>query len=114
MSWKNDCWSSQKKHCCDDWWKSKEKHHCDDDWSSQEKHCNDDWWKSKEKCHCDDNWSSKRNKCRCKCFFICCHCKRKIGNIFNVNVKERICLLEPIGLFRKVDPSPTSLLLLNF
>ncbi|MBZ8125313.1 hypothetical protein CJ999_28255, partial [Bacillus thuringiensis] len=18
MSWKNDCWSSQKKHCCDD------------------------------------------------------------------------------------------------
>ncbi|PED40780.1 hypothetical protein COD78_15990, partial [Bacillus cereus] len=22
MSWKNDCWSSQKKHCCDDWWKS--------------------------------------------------------------------------------------------
>ncbi|OTZ42441.1 hypothetical protein CBR58_26015 [Bacillus thuringiensis] len=40
--------------------------------------------------------------------------KEKIGNIFNVNVKERICLLEPIGLFRKVDPSPTSLLLLNF
>ncbi|PEP08088.1 hypothetical protein CN552_23830, partial [Bacillus wiedmannii] len=25
----------------------------------------------------DDDWSSKRNKCRCKCFFICCHCKRK-------------------------------------
>ncbi|PEI66182.1 hypothetical protein COE98_17390, partial [Bacillus wiedmannii] len=24
MSWKNDCWSSKKKHCCDDWWKSKE------------------------------------------------------------------------------------------
>ena len=24
-----------EKHCCDDWWKSKEKHHCDDDWSSQ-------------------------------------------------------------------------------
>ncbi|PEQ46238.1 hypothetical protein COK00_15990, partial [Bacillus cereus] len=22
MSWKNDCWSSQKKHCNDDWWKS--------------------------------------------------------------------------------------------
>ncbi|MED3121105.1 hypothetical protein P4281_27245 [Bacillus thuringiensis] len=65
MSWKNDCWSSQKKHCCDDWWKSKEKHHCDDDWSSQ------------EKCHRDDDWGSKRNKCRCKCFFICCHCKRK-------------------------------------
>ncbi|HDR8203352.1 TPA: hypothetical protein QC291_005301 [Bacillus cereus] len=40
--------------------------------------------------------------------------KEKISNIFNVNVKERICLLEPIGLFRKVDPSPTSLLLLNF
>ncbi|PGR19674.1 hypothetical protein COC50_21635, partial [Bacillus anthracis] len=19
MSWKNDCWSSQKKHCNDDW-----------------------------------------------------------------------------------------------
>ena len=36
-------------------WKSKEKCHCDDDWSSQEKHCNDDWWKSKEKCHRDDN-----------------------------------------------------------
>ncbi|MES5926864.1 hypothetical protein QCI77_12690 [Bacillus cereus group sp. MG9] len=66
MSWKNDCWSSKKKHCCDDWWKSKEKNHCDDD-----------WWKSKEKNHCDDDWSSKRNKCRCKCFFICCHCKRK-------------------------------------
>ncbi|PGE56728.1 hypothetical protein COM65_25500 [Bacillus wiedmannii] len=66
MSWKNDCWSSQKNHCCDDWWKSKEK-----------SHCNDDWWKSKEKRHCDDDWSSKRNKCRCKCFFICCHCKRK-------------------------------------
>lgn len=66
MSWKNDCWSSKKKHCCDDWWKSKEQHHCDDD-----------WWKSKEKHHCDDDWSSKRNKCRCKCFFICCHCKRK-------------------------------------
>ncbi len=65
MSWKNDCWSSKKKHCCDDWWKSKEKHHCDDD-----------WWSSKEKHHCDDDWSSKRNKCRCKCFFICCHCKR--------------------------------------
>ncbi|PGA00958.1 hypothetical protein COL78_04745 [Bacillus wiedmannii] len=65
MSWKNDCWSSKKKHCCDDWWKSKEKNHCDDD-----------WWKSKEKNHCDD-WSSKRNKCRCKCFFICFHCKRK-------------------------------------
>ena len=78
MSWKNDCWSSQKsivvmiggnlkkniivmiiefseKHCNDDWWKSKEKCHCDDDWSSQEKHCNDDWWKSKEKCHRDDD-----------------------------------------------------------
>ncbi|PEC59012.1 hypothetical protein CN575_24130, partial [Bacillus wiedmannii] len=40
-------------------------------------HCNDDWWKSKEKNHCDDDWSSKRNKCRCKCFFICFHCKRK-------------------------------------
>ncbi len=53
MSWKNDCWSSQKKHC------------------------NDDWWKSEEKCHRDDDWSFKRNKCRCKCFFICCHCKRK-------------------------------------
>nr|WP_083583339.1 hypothetical protein [Bacillus nitratireducens] len=66
MSWNNDCWSSKKKHCCDDWWKSKEKNHCDDD-----------WWKSKEKNHCDDDWSSKRNKCRCKCFFICCHCKRK-------------------------------------
>ncbi|MED2840003.1 hypothetical protein P4255_21300 [Bacillus wiedmannii] len=65
MSWKNDCWSSKKKHCCDDWWKSKEQHHCDDD-----------WWKSKEQ-HCNDDWSSKRNKCRCKCFFICCHCKRK-------------------------------------
>ncbi|PDY35579.1 hypothetical protein COO17_25895, partial [Bacillus wiedmannii] len=39
-------------------------------------HCDDDWWKSKEK-HCNDDWSSKRNKCRCKCFFICCHCKRK-------------------------------------
>ncbi|MCH4566155.1 hypothetical protein COM04_19255 [Bacillus wiedmannii] len=77
MSWKNDCWSSQKNHCCDDWWKSKEKSHCNDDWSSKEKHCNDDWWKSKEKRHCDDDWSSKRNKCRCKCFFICCHCKRK-------------------------------------
>lgn len=64
MSWNNDCWSSKKKHCCDDWWKSKEKNHCDDDWSSKKKHCNDDW-------------SSKQNKCRCKCFFICCHCKRK-------------------------------------
>ncbi|PED55908.1 hypothetical protein CN900_17435, partial [Bacillus anthracis] len=20
MSWKNDCWSSQKKRCNDDWW----------------------------------------------------------------------------------------------
>ncbi|MGU3443352.1 hypothetical protein ACLBXI_26260 [Bacillus cereus] len=40
--------------------------------------------------------------------------KEKIGNIFNINLKERICLLEPIGLFRKVDPSPTSLLSLNF
>ncbi|MHA2920062.1 hypothetical protein, partial [Bacillus cereus] len=40
--------------------------------------------------------------------------KEKIGNIFNLNLKERICLLEPIGLFRKVDPSPTSLLSLNF
>ncbi|AEA16154.1 hypothetical protein BT10792_06155 [Bacillus thuringiensis] len=40
--------------------------------------------------------------------------KEKIGNIFNVNVKEKICLLESIGLFRKVDPSPTSLLSLNF
>ncbi|WP_423115773.1 hypothetical protein [Bacillus thuringiensis] len=28
--------------------------------------------------------------------------KEKIGNIFNVNVKEKICLLESIGLFRKV------------
>ncbi|PEB16231.1 hypothetical protein COE79_06475, partial [Bacillus toyonensis] len=27
MSWNNDCWSSKKQHCCDDWWKSKEKHH---------------------------------------------------------------------------------------
>ena len=34
--------------------------------------------------------------------------------IFNVNVKERIWLLEPIGLFRKVNPTPTSLLSLNF
>ncbi|WP_410992806.1 hypothetical protein [Bacillus cereus] len=40
--------------------------------------------------------------------------KEKIGDIFNLNLKERICLLEPIGLFRKVDPSPTSLLSLNF
>ncbi|PEJ81391.1 hypothetical protein COF62_26265, partial [Bacillus toyonensis] len=24
MSWNNDCWSSKKQHCCDDWWKSKE------------------------------------------------------------------------------------------
>ncbi|PFR50631.1 hypothetical protein [Bacillus cereus] len=40
--------------------------------------------------------------------------KGKIGNIFNVNLKARICLLEPIGLFRKVDPTPTSLLSLNF
>ncbi|HFJ9454781.1 TPA: hypothetical protein ACGW67_006143, partial [Bacillus tropicus] len=40
--------------------------------------------------------------------------KRKIGNIFDVNLKVRICLLEPIGLFRKVDPTPTSLLSLNF
>ncbi|WP_313897130.1 hypothetical protein [Bacillus cereus] len=40
--------------------------------------------------------------------------KEKIGNIFNVNLTERICLLEPIGLFRKVDSSPTSLLSLNF
>ncbi|PFN81806.1 hypothetical protein COK69_08535, partial [Bacillus cereus] len=23
MSWNNDCWSSKKNHCCDDWWKSK-------------------------------------------------------------------------------------------
>ncbi|PFL04100.1 hypothetical protein COJ28_25935, partial [Bacillus thuringiensis] len=22
MSWNNDCWSSKKNHCCDDWWKS--------------------------------------------------------------------------------------------
>ncbi|PFW49896.1 hypothetical protein COE58_11365, partial [Bacillus cereus] len=27
--------------------------------------------------HCDDDWKFKRNKCRCKCFFTCCHCKRK-------------------------------------
>ncbi|WP_317381255.1 hypothetical protein [Bacillus sp. W1] len=40
--------------------------------------------------------------------------KRTIGNIFDVNLKVRICLLEPIGLFRKVDPTPTSLLSLNF
>ena len=40
MSWDNDCWSSKKNHCCDDWWKSKDKHHCDDD-----------WWKSKDKEH---------------------------------------------------------------
>ncbi|WP_180229927.1 hypothetical protein [Bacillus thuringiensis] len=40
--------------------------------------------------------------------------KEKIGNIFNVNVKKKICLLESIRLFRKVDPSPTSLLSLNF
>ncbi len=31
MSWNNDCWSSKKNHCCDDWSKSKDKHHCDDD-----------------------------------------------------------------------------------
>ncbi|MGG3539111.1 hypothetical protein [Bacillus tropicus] len=37
-----------------------------------------------------------------------------IGNIFDINLKARICLLEPIGLFRKVDPAPTSLLSLNF
>ncbi|EPY7712360.1 hypothetical protein P5757_14700 [Bacillus tropicus] len=40
--------------------------------------------------------------------------KGRIGNIFDVNLKARICLLEPIGLFRKVDPTPTSLLSLNF
>ncbi|HFJ9315073.1 TPA: hypothetical protein ACGW54_000309 [Bacillus tropicus] len=40
--------------------------------------------------------------------------KERIGNIFNVNLKARICLLEPIGLFRKVDHTPTSLLSLNF
>ncbi|HDR7162143.1 TPA: hypothetical protein QCW52_003198 [Bacillus cereus] len=40
--------------------------------------------------------------------------KEKIGNLFNINVKERIWLLEPIGLFRKVNPTPTSLLSLNF
>ncbi|USK99569.1 hypothetical protein LIS81_12460 [Bacillus tropicus] len=40
--------------------------------------------------------------------------KGKIGNIFDINLKARICLLEPIGLFRKVDPAPTSLLSLNF
>ncbi|MDA1652212.1 MULTISPECIES: hypothetical protein [unclassified Bacillus cereus group] len=40
--------------------------------------------------------------------------KGRIGNIFDVNLKTRICLLEPIGLFRKVDPTPTSLLSLNF
>ncbi|MCU5538704.1 hypothetical protein [Bacillus cereus] len=66
MSWNNDCWSSKKNHCCDDWWKSKDKHHCDDD-----------WWKSKNKHHCDDDWKFNRNKCRCNCFFICCHCKKK-------------------------------------
>ncbi|MDA2507129.1 hypothetical protein PDN66_19060 [Bacillus cereus] len=66
MSWNNNCWSSKKNHCCDDWWKSKDKHHCDDD-----------WWKSKDKHSCDDDWKFKRNKCRCKCFFICCHCKKK-------------------------------------
>ncbi|WP_460278235.1 hypothetical protein [Bacillus luti] len=66
MSWNNDCWSSKKKHCYDDWWKSKEKHHCEDD-----------WWKSKEEHHCEDDWKFKRNKCRCRCFFICCHCKKK-------------------------------------
>ncbi|WP_226639138.1 hypothetical protein [Bacillus tropicus] len=37
-----------------------------------------------------------------------------IGNVFDINLKARICLLEPIGLFRKVDPAPTSLLSLNF
>ncbi|WP_181002250.1 hypothetical protein, partial [Bacillus thuringiensis] len=40
--------------------------------------------------------------------------KEKIGNLFNINVKEKIWLLEPIGLFRKVNPTPTSLLSLNF
>ncbi|AJG95065.1 hypothetical protein BG03_2639 [Bacillus cereus] len=40
--------------------------------------------------------------------------KERIGNIFNINLKARICLLEPIGLFRKVDHTPTSLLSLNF
>ncbi|PFN81742.1 hypothetical protein CN977_25110, partial [Bacillus thuringiensis] len=36
-----------------------------------------DWWKSKNKHHCDDDWKFNRNKCRCNCFFICCHCKKK-------------------------------------
>ncbi|UOK48952.1 hypothetical protein KU891_12075 [Bacillus tropicus] len=40
--------------------------------------------------------------------------KGRIGNIFDINLKARICLLEPIGLFRKVDPAPISLLSLNF
>ncbi|MEJ3738026.1 hypothetical protein [Bacillus tropicus] len=40
--------------------------------------------------------------------------KGRIGNVFDINLKARICLLEPIGLFRKVDPAPISLLSLNF
>ncbi|WP_046955922.1 hypothetical protein [Bacillus cereus] len=40
--------------------------------------------------------------------------KVKIGNIFDVNLKERTCLLEPIGVYRQLIPYLTSLLSLNF
>nr|WP_088351210.1 hypothetical protein [Bacillus cereus] len=40
--------------------------------------------------------------------------KEKIGNIFNANLKKRICIFEPIELFRKINSTPTSLLSLNF
>ena len=119
MSWKMIA-GVLKKALCNDWWKSKEKHHCDDDWSSQ-KAFNDDWWKSKEKCHCDDDWSSQEKHCnddwwksKEKCFVMMIGVlneisvvvnvslfvaivKGRIGNIFDVNLKARICLWNQSG-----------------